>query len=257
MICDIIATVELSQIAGDLEKSGAPGGLELPTFWFVGLVRNPIVRALSVCQLRVGHFEICPLIGLHGLQHLGRCVTHFILRTDVAKNPEDCEQGFHIPRLTAVLRLRSRLRLPVGFFNRGKVAMRISLERSWQRTCEQEKWPSQSAAISIQRFAVPYIFIGETPAPRCARVCAASAPARKAIRLAATRLWQKVARANPGHCHTLYSRLSAPGVYGGNKGQASAVPTGSSPSLRTGVLRGESDDQFLARHPVRISHAFQ
>jgi hypothetical protein len=71
-----------------------------------------ILRALSVCQLRVGHFEICPLIGLHGLQHLGHCVTHFILRTDVAKNPEDCEQGFHIPRLTAVLRLRSRLRLP-------------------------------------------------------------------------------------------------------------------------------------------------
>ena len=172
---------------------GEPGGTRTPDL----LVRRfgfEILTALSVCQLRVGRFEICPLIGLHGLQHLGLCAT---------------------------------------------------------------KWPSQSAAISIQRFAVPYIFIGETPAPRCARVCAASAPARKAIRLAATRLWQKVARANPVHCRTLCSRLSAPGVYGGNKGQASAVPTGSSPSLRTGVLRGESDDQFLARHPVRISHAFQ
>src|ERR1700687_5104029 len=99
--------------------------------------------------------------------------------------------------------------------------------------------------ISIQRFAVPYIFIGETPAPRCARVWAASPPARKAIRLAATRLWQKVARANPSASRTRGSQLSASEVYGGNKGQAPAVPTGSSPSLRTGVLRGQSDDQFL------------
>ncbi len=92
-------------------ENGAPGGTRTPDL----LVRRfgfEILRALSVCQLRVGRFEICPLIGLHGLQHLGHCVTHFILRTDVAKNPEDCEQGFHIPRLTAVLRLRSRLRLP-------------------------------------------------------------------------------------------------------------------------------------------------
>ena len=93
------------------EKYGAPGGTRTPDL----LVRRfgfEILRALSVCQLRVGRFEICPLIGLHGLQHLRHCVTHFILRTDVAKNPEDCEQGFHIPRLTAVLRLRSRLCLP-------------------------------------------------------------------------------------------------------------------------------------------------
>ena len=88
-----------------------PGGTRTPDL----LVRRfgfEILTALSVCQLRVGRFEICPLIGLHRLQHWGHCVTHFILRTDVAKNPEDCEQGFHIPRLTAVLRLRSRLRLP-------------------------------------------------------------------------------------------------------------------------------------------------